>query len=125
MSDKEFITTNDLREALGMRRVSDPMYDKTGWRFNREENNKGCDFCEELFTGDCNESLAETKLKFEGTTTPFMFVDLFINDDEIEAYGDTASGDTVFKLKKKIFYCPMCGRRLEREQNKDIASSES
>ena len=89
------------------------------------ENGKGCDFCEEFFTGDCNESLAETELKFEGTTTPIMFVDWFSTDDELEVYGDTQCGDMLFKLKKKIFYCPMCGRRLEREQNKDIADSES
>lgn len=74
-----------------------------------------CIYCKEIFTGNCNESIGKAELKFVGVDDPFLYVDLFINDDQIEVFGDTANDTIAFKILKKINYCPICGRKLEKE----------
>ena len=71
-----------------------------------------CKYCEELFTGECNETILEDRLNV--CNIDFVGVEVFINDDELELYLDTIpSGETISRKKIKIQYCPFCGRKLE------------
>lgn len=74
-----------------------------------------CIYCEELFTGNCNESLLESRISMFNNT-PMIDVDVFINDNELEVYVDCIHTDEqIAKSKIKIKYCPMCGTRLKEE----------
>lgn len=77
---------------------------------------EGCNYCSELFTGDCNDSLLMGDVNLECGINLFN-VDVFINDDELEVFVDNLEGREICKKTLKINYCPMCGRRLVREQN--------
>ena len=75
-----------------------------------------CKYCEDLFTGDCNESLVDIRIPII-FNTQMLNVDVFINDDELEVYVDCDStGYQVAKSKIKIEYCPMCGTRLKKRR---------
>ena len=75
-----------------------------------------CPFCSELFTGDCNKSLETERLIIFKGSDLFVDVDLFIMDDSLEVYIDDSNGDKVLKLARKINYCPICGRKLIKEE---------
>ena len=81
------------------------------------KNTEGeCPFCSELFTGDCNDSIARDRLNIFKGSDLFVEVDLFVMDDELEVYIDDSNGDKVLKLTRKINYCPICGRKLVKEE---------
>ena len=75
-----------------------------------------CKYCKELFTGWMNDSLIQDHVNLECGFN-LLDIDVFINDDELELFVDNGSCDEICKKTLKINYCPMCGRRLVREQN--------
>lgn len=73
-----------------------------------------CKFCDELFTGDCNASLFTADISAFGISG-LLDIDVFITDNILELYIENMDGDTVVKNTRPIKYCPMCGRKLEKE----------
>ena len=77
-----------------------------------------CRFCDELFTGDCNDSLMTKNIRIN--KVPIFGMDIFITDDKLELYVDTAdSGQEILKKTLKIKYCPMCGRELVKPYKRE------
>ena len=75
-----------------------------------------CEYCSELFTGDCGEDLIETTIGI-GTCEDAMMIQTFLGDDgDKEAYICTMSfinDNEVSYDKIAINYCPICGRKLK------------
>ena len=71
-----------------------------------------CKYCKEFKTGDCNDSILTGMLKINGVE--LIGIDVFITDDYLELFVDDAKyGSKLYKKKKKIKYCPMCGKKIE------------
>lgn len=81
-----------------------------------------CEFCKELFTGSCNDDLFEKKIPvFEGSGF-YILLNVYIMDDELHSDIYDSDDNSILNLKRKVNYCPMCGRRLINE--KDIQEIE-
>jgi len=77
---------------------------------------EGCEYCSES-AGCGNDGLLLGKVKFEHGID-LLDINVFINCyNKLELYVDDSSCDEICKSTIKINYCPMCGRRLVREQN--------
>lgn len=72
-----------------------------------------CEYCTELFTGDCNDDLIthDLNINVNGINFENVQFNVFIMDDELELFADYYDAP-IIKQKVKINYCPMCGRRL-------------
>lgn len=74
---------------------------------------KYCAYCEEeKVTGDCNKTIMQLDLKLNGL--PMASNEVFIDENcnMIMFLNSYRSGVCYNYKKRKIKYCPMCGRKL-------------
>lgn len=76
---------------------------------------KYCLYCEEeKVSGDCNKTIIENVLKLNGI--PIVSNEIFIQrGNEIVIFANNYETGKCYDFKtKKIKYCPMCGKKLEK-----------
>lgn len=76
---------------------------------------KYCLYCEEeKISRDCNKTITENVLKLNGI--PIASNEIFIqNGNEMVIFTNNYTTGQCFDFKtKKIKYCPMCGKKLEK-----------
>lgn len=73
---------------------------------------KYCSFCqEESTTGDCNKTIIESQLKLNGQL--FVSQEVFVENEDLVLFVNSYDAGICYEFKrKKIKYCPMCGRKL-------------
>lgn len=79
----------------------------------------GCTFCREFKTGDNNLSILDGDVNTEAGINIFSY-DVYIQDDELRMMISNVNGDVIVSHKRKIFCCPMCGRRLIDEEQETM-----
>lgn len=68
---------------------------------------KGCSYC----TGEKPITLIEDRGHYYANEV----LEIFISKNRLESYYSAYSNDSSFDGYAEINYCPMCGRKLERE----------
>ena len=74
-----------------------------------------CKYCEEeKLSGDCNKTIMDNVLKLNGI--PIASNEIFIqNGNEMVIFTNNYDTGKCYDFKtKKIKYCPMCGKKLEK-----------
>lgn len=74
-----------------------------------------CKYCEEeKLSGDCNKTIMDNVLKLNGI--PIASNEIFIqNGNEMVIFTNNYDIGKYYDFKtKKIKYCPMCGKKLEK-----------
>jgi len=80
---------------------------------------KYCFYCEEeKVSGDCNKTITDNVLKLNGI--PIAINDIYIqHGNEMVIFTNNYTSGQCYSFKtKKIKYCPMCGKKLEKIEHK-------
>lgn len=75
-------------------------------------NLNNCEYC----AGLCPNSIIESDLKLNGVS--FAGIQVYVDDNEMQLLvtGDNDPDSPMVDVRKKIRYCPMCGRYLKQKE---------